>query len=253
VHVVALDRECVNDHDWSAKGAQFFQTSPYNYAVLDNFLSPATCTEVRDHLIHSKGWGFMNVLGPECVLFVRNFDLPLVSRIATTLINCLPEVFGGLSLVEYSAFMNRENQGLSIHSDNGFVTLNIYMTPDEFNLDPNQGGTLLYDVKRGEHQSLHEFNAEPWSTEYFKQHTKGGVARIGYRFNRALLFDARTLHSAERMRFAGGGVGSHRLNLALRFDKPEQFQQRYQPYSTTASATTPVATRENRDALGHRS
>ncbi|MDQ3802526.1 MAG: hypothetical protein M3416_01530 [Acidobacteriota bacterium] len=236
---VAKDAKSINEQDWEAIEAQYAETSPYNYAVIDDFLAPDACSEVRAHLINNKGWAFMNVEGPQPVLVVRNFNLPLIHEIASALIGRLAGVLGGLSLVEHSAFMNRSNNGLSIHSDNGLATLNIYLTPDEFNLDPEAGGLWLYDVKRGENQALHEFNSQPWCTEYFERHTKGGAVRIGYAFNRAILFDARTLHAAERMRFAGGSVASHRLNLALRFDRPEQFRSRYDPYHLKGSA--PVA------------
>lgn len=226
----------INEQDWTAIEAQFAETRPYNYAVIDDFLAPDACAEARDHLINNKGWAFMNVRGPASVFVVRNFKLPLVAEIASALTGRLSGILGGLSLVEHSAFMNRSNDGLSIHSDNGVVTVNIYLTPDEFNLEPETGGIRLFDVKRGEDMALHEFNSQPWCTEYFEKHTKGGAVRIGYAFNRAILFDARTLHVAERMRFAGGSVGSHRLNLALRFDKPEEFKSRFDPYGPTGAA-----------------
>jgi hypothetical protein len=236
---VAKDAKSINEQDWKAIEAQYAETSPYNYAVIDNFLAPDACSEVLAHLVNSKGWAFMNVEGSQSVLVVRNFNLPLINEIASAAVDKLAGVLGGLSLVEHSAFMNRSNDGLSIHSDNGLATLNIYLTPDEFNLDPATGGLWLYDVKRGENQALHEFNSQPWCTEYYKKHTKGGAARVGYAFNRAVLFDARTLHAAERMRFACKSVASHRLNLALRFDKPEEFQSRFDPYNLESSA--PVA------------
>jgi hypothetical protein len=154
-----------------------------------------------------------------------------VDHIAGFLRDRLSTILGDLSLVECRAFMSRKNDGLDIHSDNGFVTLNIYLTHDEFNLQPDSGGLILYDVKRREGQLLHEFNAQPWCTEYFQRNTRGGKVKLGYAFNRAVLFDARTLHAAESTLFAGGNVGSHRLNLALRFDKPERFRGRYEPYA----------------------
>ncbi len=224
------DGPAIRTQKWETVVDDFRRTTPYNYAIIDDFLMPDVATAIRQYLINHKGWSFMNAQGPERVLFVRNFALHLIQDIASELACRLPDLIQGLSLAEYSAFMNRKNDGLSIHSDNGLLTLNLYLTPDECNLDPDCGGLVLYDVKRGSDQLLHEFNSQPWCTNYFEAHTKGGKAKIGYRFNRAVLFDATTLHSAERMRFFGGDVGSHRLNLALRFDRSDEFARRFDIY-----------------------
>jgi hypothetical protein len=216
----------LNDQNWNHVTRTYDETSPYNYAVLENFLTATTIAEVREYLINSKAWAFMNSDGPQRVLFLRNFNLPLVRELAAALSAELPALLGPLHLVEYSAFMNRNHDGLDIHSDNGIVTLNIYLTPDEFNLEPESGGMTLFDVKRREDQAVHEFNAQPWCTEYFRKHTKSDAARIAYRFNRAVLFDARTLHSAERMRFRCADAASHRLNMALRFDYLDDYNRR---------------------------
>ena len=223
-------RELINDQDWKAVECQFSNTHPYNYAIVDNFLTSHAWSELRANLVNNKAWELLNVQGDQRVLFIRDFRHPFAESIAAFLVVRLPGILGGLSPVECRAFMSRQNEGLEIHSDNGAVTLNIYLTPEEFNLKPNSGGLLLYDVKRTKDQAIHEFNSQPWATKYFEKNTRGAKRRIGYAFNRAVIFDAKTFHAAESMCFTGESVGSHRLNLALRFDNPEKFHERFERY-----------------------
>jgi hypothetical protein len=220
--------DLIVDQDWEAIERQYFDTAPYNYAVLDNFLAPEVCEEVRQAIVKNKGWSFMNWQAEE--LFIRNFDLPIVQEIARAVSERLPSIFENLTLVQHIAFMHQRNNGLCAHSDTGLVTLDIWLTPDEYNLEPETGGLVLYDVKRTPEQEIHEFNARPWCLEYFNKHTRGESVTVGYKYNRAILFDARTFHASDRIRFVGDGAQTYRINYAMLFDYPEQFRDRYERY-----------------------
>jgi hypothetical protein len=219
----------IADRDWDAVEKQFFETQPYNYAVMDDFLVPDAREEVRQAIVSNKGWSFMNWQAEE--LFIRNFELSAVHKMAQTVASRLPRVLANLSLVQHIAFMHQRNNGLCAHSDTGRVTLDLWLTPDEYNLEPNTGGLVLYDVKRTSDQDIHQFNARPWCVEYFNKHTRGGSVTVGYKYNRAILFDARTFHASDRMRFVGDGAQTYRINYALLFDQSETFRDRYERYS----------------------
>ena len=226
-----LSASYLTPRDWAAAERQFYDTRPFNFTTLDDLLTEESCGELRDAIVANKGWGFLNVAAKERVLFIRNFSSTLIPDVAGELKAKLPNLLGNLELVEYSAFMNRENDGLGIHSDNGQFTLNLYLTPDEFNLDPATGGMTLFDVKRASDQPLHEFNSAERCTPYVRERTRGQAVMIGYKYNRGILFDASTFHAADRMRFRGGHARSHRINLALRFDDRQAFRNRVAAYS----------------------
>ncbi len=221
--------DLIANRDWKAVERQYIETSPYNYAVMDDFLTPEACTQVRQAIVENKGWSFMNWQAEE--LFIRNFDLPAAEQIAQAMVQLVPGILANLVMVQHIAFMHQRNNGLCPHSDTGLVTLDIWLTPDDYNLDPDTGGLLLYDVKRTSDQDIHQFNARPWCVEYYEQNTRGGNAKVGYRFNRAILFDARNFHASDRMRFASDGAHTYRINYALLFDRAGEFRDRYERYS----------------------
>jgi hypothetical protein len=225
--LVAADK-VLEDRDWGRVENAYFETDPYNYTVIDNFLTPQSCAAVREAIVQNKGWSFMNWQAEE--LFIRNFNLPIVKVIAKEISECLPRILGDLSLVQHIAFMHKRNKGLCSHSDTGMVTVDLWLTPDEYNLEPEFGGLLLYDVKRQPGQSIHEFNARPWCTEYCEKNTKGGYAQVPYKYNRAVIFDARTFHASDRINFVADGAHTFRINYALLFDHADDFRDRYDRY-----------------------
>ena len=54
----------------------------------------------------------MNVAWPQRILRARNFPLPPIQEIAENLAFRLPELFGGLELVEHGAWQSRMNLAL---------------------------------------------------------------------------------------------------------------------------------------------
>ncbi len=220
--------DLLEQKDWRAVESEYFDSAPYNFAVIDNFFAPETCAFIRDAIVNNKGWSFMNWQAEE--LFIRNFDLPIVKDVAAAVTERLPRIFDRLALVQHIAFMHQRNNGLCAHSDTGLVTVDVWLTPEEFNLEPESGGLVLYDVKRESDQDIHQFNARPWCVEYFKAHTRGGSVTVPYKYNRAIIFDARTFHASDRMRFVGTGADTYRINYALLFDDPSTFRDRYERY-----------------------
>lgn len=220
--------------NWEQIEAQFFDTEPYNYAIIDTFLTPEVCRQVRASILGNKGWSLMNWQADE--LFIRNFEMPLLEAISASITAHLPRIFENLELVQHIAFMHYRNKGLCAHSDTGRVTVDLWLTPDEYNREPETGGLICYDVKREPGQQIHEFNARPWCVDYLNAHTKGGKAKLGYKFNRAVIFDARTFHASDRIDFVSEGAHTFRINYALLYDSSKSFRDRYEHY---AVADTP--------------
>jgi len=218
----------LSQRDWGEVERSFEQTPPYHFAVLDNFFTPSALDAFRKSLLSHWGWGFINWHARE--LFIRNFDHPLLHSLIRELKAQLPTVLQGSECVANLAFMYIRNEGLHPHSDLAAVTVNTWMTPDEFNLEPDSGGLILHDVKRTEEMMVHEFNAAPYCVEYFEKNTKGQKVVIPYRCNRTVIFDSRTFHSSDRVSFRNANTESTRMNFGLSFDDPVRYRERFAPY-----------------------
>lgn len=214
--------------DWGEVERQFAQTSPFHYAVLDDFFSPAALESFRGALIGHWGWNFINWNARE--LFIRNFEHPLLQGLIGELKTQPPEVLAGTECVSNLAFLYIRNEGLHPHSDLASITVNTWMTPNEFNLEEGRGGLVLHDVRRTDDMMVHEFNAAPYCVEYFEQRTHGRNVVIPYRFNRTVIFDSRTFHSSDQVCFRNSNMESTRMNFGLSFDDPVQYRDRFAPY-----------------------
>jgi hypothetical protein len=214
--------------DWRQVEREYASSSPYNYAVLDDFFTAGAFTSIRSQLLSNWGWQYKNWRANE--LYVRDPKIPEIQEVARRLKEQLPEVLGGLEFVRCWAFMHQRNVGLKVHADNGAVTVDVWMTPDEFNLLPGAGGLVFFDVKRDPAMMIHEFNTVEWAEKYFKEHTDGRTETVAYGCNRAVLFDASTFHESDRVQFREDGADTYRINLSLLFDDPEEFARRRRLY-----------------------
>jgi len=226
--VDAVRHANLTDRDWQEVERQYAATSPYNYAVLDGFFTPETFVSIRDQLLSNWGWQYKNWQSDE--LYVRDPKIPEIKLVGEELKKLLPNVLGGMELVRAWSFMHQRNVGLKVHADNGAVTVDVWMTPDEYNLLPEAGGIRFFDVKRDPNMLIHEFNTVEWAEKYFEKHTKGVSETVAYGCNRAILFDASTFHESDRVKFVEDGANTYRINLSLLFDDPVAFAERRKVY-----------------------
>jgi hypothetical protein len=195
--------------DWALVGDEYASSAPYRFAVLDTFFRAEALEEVRQQL--SGGWGTQSgALATQSVTY-----LPEVALAAGELKARLPTILGPYRLARGWAFLNQQNFALKVHADVGAVTLNVWLTPDEHNLDPATGGLLLLDVQH-QPDSVPEDSVE-WAERHLVGHPSDRILTVPYACNRAVLFDARTFHGSDRVSFSAAGPDTRRVNLSLVF------------------------------------
>lgn len=218
----------LTERDWSAVLKDYEGSSPFNYAVLDDFLSPETIEVLRSGLVESENWKARDIPrennGVEWVarqVFNNRPELPLIREVSEELQEALPELFKGKILINHWAIACNRNEGIFPHCDGGRISLNLWLTPSRFNEDQNSGGMILFDVKRTPSMSPLEYASQRGGcVQYVNEHTKGELASIPYGYNRAVIFDAWTFHATETVRFADDALSTGRLNLTFSFDDP---------------------------------
>ncbi len=226
--VDAIPQVVLTERDWRRVEREYAESTPYNYAVLDNFFAPEVFASIRAQLLANWGWQYKNWQANE--LYVRDPAIAEIQSVAAGVKERLPVVLDGLKFVRCWAFMHQRNAGLKVHADNGAVTVDVWMTPDESNLIPEAGGLVFFDVKRDPAMMIHEFNTVEFAEKYFKEHTNGVSETVAYGCNRAVLFDASTFHESDRIGFREDGSTTYRINLSLLFDDPKEFARRRKIY-----------------------
>lgn len=192
--------------------------------VLDDLLSPASFEAIREILMtHTVFYEtkMPEVFGGYVGAIVEDglHAKPLL-RLAEELRKKMPGVLEEHELRYLWCYKyDRQFKGIDVHADEAAVNVNIWLTPDEANLDPRTGGLVVYLVKPPESASLEEYNQRgaEFAQDLLRQSNYANVT-VPYRANRAVIFDSALFHKTDSFDFKPG-YANRRINLTLLFGK----------------------------------
>ena len=236
-------RQLLGERDWDQVQRDYVECSTPRHAVLDDFLTPDALAGIRASVAADTRWQFPH--GGSGTEYLPSPASEILLPLAERLRMLLPGLLGALELVDHWALRYHDATGLHAHTDTGQLTVNFYLTPDECNLTPGQGGLLLSKVQRPAEMSLVSYNSAPWSDAYLARADDGTRIRLPYRCNRAVLFDSRTFHSSDTFRFTDTDNASRRVNVGLIFDEPAAAERRRADFVATLKVV-----RERAEQLG---
>jgi len=114
--------------------------------------------------------------------------------------------------------------GIGIHADQAKVNMNIWLTPDEANLNKETGGLIIYDKAPPQEEVLGE-GFDKWNNDLFETdraiwliENNAKNVSVPYRQNRCALFDSKRLHETAPYEFRAG-YANRRINLTLLFGR----------------------------------
>ncbi len=217
-----LESSPIAPRNWQSVLEVYQASAPFNYAVMDNFLHPDICHKLHQELLNHWGWSYQEHLEYPVISNTAP-EIETIFMIAESLKAHCSSLLVGYELVEHWALIYPKNAPGKVHSDIGAITLNIWLTPEQYNLDSSSGGLIFFDVKRQSEPASNQSVSYLWSEQYLKNFTQGQKATVNYKWNRALLFDAKTFHQTDTFCFANLKPDSHRINLSLAFDNPELY------------------------------
>lgn len=224
------DQPVLKSRDWSAVQHQYWLNSDYPYVVIDEVLTEDAFGGLRDGLLDHWGWRFKNATARRLFL-IEPRDLGLVWSIAKCFLASMPAVFEGLDVVTLFAVMHQESVPLGVHADNSRVSVNLWLTPDKHNLNPDSGGLILFRQARDPSDLLHEYNDERFAARKLTDNDWEQARTVTYRCNRATIFQGATLHATQPVEFRNDSAETFRLNLTLLFGKPDEYNAQREPYA----------------------
>jgi len=210
----SLDFETIEDSYFS---------SPVSITTLDNFLTPEALSSLRDFCLESTL--YFDQPGPAYIgaMMARGFNCDLLYQIAEELKACFPRVIGDQELGNMWVYRHgNQSEGVAAHTDEGSVTFNFWITPDEANLDTDSGGLIVYAKDQPYDWDWGRYNALQ-NTPTIKQEiadflSDAETVTIPHRQNRALLFHSNLFHKSDRVNFRDG-FENRRMNVTLLFGK----------------------------------
>ena len=97
------------------------------------------------------------------------------------------------------------------------MNVNLWITPDDANLDPRTGGLLLYDVAAPRDWDFATYNNNRGAKiRALLAAQNARPTHIPYRYNRAVIFDSDLFHATPALTFRSG-YENRRINVTVLF------------------------------------
>jgi len=196
-----------------------WKSSPLQIAVIDNLLSDEALDKLRQYCWRSTIWLDSYSNGYLGAMPAHGFACPLLAQIVDELRGTYPAILGELPLLQWWGFKyDSQRKGVSVHADFAAVNVNIWITPDEANLDPESGGLIIWDKPAPLDWSFVEYNsmnANKMIRDFLARSGAKSVT-VPYRANRAVIFDSDLFHETDRIAFREGYV-NRRIGVTMLF------------------------------------
>ena len=206
------------DLDWNSIEERYLGETP-SIAVIDGMLSAPALRGVRDFCLEATVF-FDTKPGYVGAYMREGFHSPLLLQIAEELVRMLPRVLGGRRLTKMWAYKydSELQSGIRIHTDPAAVNLNLWITPDDANLDLETGGIVVWrNQPEGGNTWLNSW-ADADVEEVRRRLERGGADQVvvPHRQNRCVFFDSNLYHATQPFNFARG-YSNRRINLTFLF------------------------------------
>lgn len=192
-------------------------------AFADGVLSDEVLHALYTWCLESTMW-FSSRPGYVAAFMQEAFNAPLLVQVTEELRKALPNILASHELMNMWAFKYSNNssdwplQGTAVHADVAAVNLNLWLTPDEANEDPNGGGLIIYTKQAPKDWGFADYNSVkevPRIKEFLRDSTQ---VVIPHRRNRMVLFNSNLFHETMTPQFRSG-YANRRINLTLLFGR----------------------------------
>jgi tetratricopeptide (TPR) repeat protein len=188
------------------------------FVVIDNFLTPEALERLRIYCAGSTIWRRIYKAGYLGATPEDGLACPLMAQIADEIRSTFPEIlsrhpFRYLGAFKYDSTLST---GTNTHADNSAVNFNLYIAPDDANLDPQSGGMDVWDVVMPPNVDMRIYNGNETASRDFLKRSNAQVTIIPHRANRAILFKSDLFHKTSHCKFKEG-YENKRINISLLF------------------------------------
>jgi tetratricopeptide (TPR) repeat protein len=185
--------------------------------VIDDFLTPEALDQLRKFCLESTVWRHPYKFGYVGAFPQNGFVSTSLFAIAEEFSAALGEAFDQYQLAQWWAFVyDTKLPGTDIHGDDADFSLNLWITPDSSNLDPDGGGLVIWDKTAPSDWSYNDYNSGGDRVRQYLRDQNAESSIIPYRENRAVLFEGHLFHRTDDFSFAPG-FENRRRSVTLLF------------------------------------
>lgn len=195
-----------------------WQAGKPQMVVVDDFLTPGALESLRGFCAGAKIWRKIYPAGYLGAAPEDGFACPLLVQIIEEIQSIYGAILNGQPFRYLGAFKydSEISAGTNIHADNSTVNVNLYIAPDDANLDPGSGGMEIWDVDAPDIQTMRKLNGSEAMVCDFLAQAAGERFTVAHRANRAVIFRSTQFHKTDRFRFKTGYL-SQRINISFLF------------------------------------
>lgn len=198
-----------------------YLSSPVSVVHFDDFLTPQALRRLQNFCLDSTIFFGRDRAGTLQSYIGDGFDCSLLFQVVEELKQRFPRILGKQVLRNMWAYRYpSKGDGVNLHTDNGAVTFNFWITPDDANLVPQGSGLVVYPKEQPldwDWTRINRDKDDPRMQRDIRQFL--GLqepVRIPYRENRAVLFHSNLFHQSDYFRFKDG-YRNRRMNVTLLF------------------------------------
>jgi Tfp pilus assembly protein PilF len=213
-----LPGPAINPANAAPELVQRWQNSHPQMVVIDNFLTPPALEQLRRYCAGSTIWHRNYDAGYIGATPEDGLACPLMAQIAEEIRATFPMMIQKHNFRYLGAFKydSELSTGTNTHADNSAVNVNLYIAPDEANLDPESGGMDIWDVRAPAGEDMRRYNGDEALARDFLERSGAQMTRVPHRANRAVIFRSDLFHKTSDCRFREGYLNK-RINISLLF------------------------------------
>jgi tetratricopeptide (TPR) repeat protein len=213
-----LETSALNGNHLTAAALQDWRTRVPQVMVVDDFLARPALERLRRFCADSTVWRRVYDAGYLGATPVDGFACPLLAQITEEISSVYRDIFGGHPFRYLGGFKydSELSTGTNIHADYSAINLNLYITPDEANLDPDSGGMLIWNVAARDERELRRYNSNDGEIREYLRHSQAQAMRVAHRANRAVFFKSSLFHKTDTCRFRESYLNK-RINVSFLF------------------------------------
>jgi hypothetical protein len=245
VHLAAAERtERALSSAWDPIDVEDrYLAEPPGLVVIDDFLAQEALERLRRFCIESTVWsGTRYSDGRLGAFFVDGFTAPIALQIAEEVRRGFPRMIGDrhplrqLWAYKYAPFVAGTS---TLHADFAAVNVNLWITEDADNLDPDTGGLVIYDVTAPPSWDFETYNRRPDLIASYLQARGARAITIPYRENRAIVFNSDLFHATAPIRFRPG-YEHRRINVTMLYGDRRSASREHHRDASTAADGAPM-------------
>lgn len=213
-----LETSALNRNHLTAAALEEWRTRVPQVMVVDDFLARPALERLRRFCADSTVWRRVYDAGYLGATPADGFACPLLAQITEEIGSVYRDILGGHPFRYLGAFKydSELSTGTNIHADYSAINLNLYVTPDEANLDPDSGGMLIWNVAARDERELRRYNSSDGEIREYLRRSQAQAMRVAHRANRAVFFKSSLFHKTDTCRFREGYLNK-RINVSFLF------------------------------------